>query len=219
MQTTGDVAQAYDTVAAAYHRLIPDLSAESHLDRAMLTAFTHHVGDHDDHTVLDAGCGTGRVVPTLTAAGLRVTGVDLSAEMLAVARSVNPDSEFAVAGLDRLPFASGRFGGVLAWYSLIHTAPAELLTLASELARVLAPGGFLLTGFQLGAGSRLITDAYGPRIALTAHRFSLDLVTEVLAGAGLQRIAAADREPAGEAYGQGFVLARKGPDHGRSAAG
>ena len=46
---------------------------------------------------------------------------------------------FEVATLRALPVADAALGGLLAWYSLIHTPPAELPTAVDEFARVSAP--------------------------------------------------------------------------------
>ena len=94
--------------------------------------------------MLDFGCGTGRLIATLQGLGLEVTGADLSAGMLAIARSSHPEVDLHVVGPGRLPFADNSFGGVLAWYSLIHCPPDELPGMLSELARVVAPGGYVL---------------------------------------------------------------------------
>src|SRR5690349_20870280 len=50
-------------------------------------------------TVLDAGCGTGRVASRLAALGYDVAGADIDAEMIAVARERSPELEWYVAGL------------------------------------------------------------------------------------------------------------------------
>src|SRR3712207_7769437 len=98
---------AYDTVAADYARLLPDMSAEAPLDRAVLAAFVEMVVDVGDCLVADVGCGSGRVTAHLADAGLRTIGLDLSPGMIAVARAARPDLAFAVAHAEALPLRSG----------------------------------------------------------------------------------------------------------------
>ena len=55
----------YDTVAVDYARLIPDLSEEASLDRAMLAAFADLVLEAGGGSVADLGCGAGRMTAHL----------------------------------------------------------------------------------------------------------------------------------------------------------
>jgi SAM-dependent methyltransferase len=49
-----------------------------------------------------------------------------------------------------LDVATDALGGVVAWYSIIHTPPDRLPVVFSEFHRVLRPGGHLLVAFQVG---------------------------------------------------------------------
>lgn len=70
--------------------------------------------------------------------------------MVAVARRDHPYLRFDVGSMTGLDLPDGALGGVLAWYSLIHTPPPQLPAVITELARVLRLGGLLLTAFQVG---------------------------------------------------------------------
>jgi ubiquinone/menaquinone biosynthesis C-methylase UbiE len=209
MQSADDVRLAYDAAAASYHRLLPDLSAEAPVDRALMVAFAEHVRAQGTRRVLDAGCGTGRLVAALQTLGLEPTGADLSPRMIQIARATNPDASFEVADLSHLPFPDGRFGGVIAWYSLIHTSPPDLSATLSELARTIAPGGYFLTGFQLGSGTRRIVDVYGAGHDLAAYLYTPERIGDAMVDVGLDAIATCVRAPVSERHPQGFVLARK----------
>ncbi|RII20519.1 dTDP-3-amino-3,6-dideoxy-alpha-D-glucopyranose N,N-dimethyltransferase [Streptomyces sp. YIM 130001] len=106
--------------------------------------------------VLDAGCGTGRVMIRLAELGYDCVGVDLDASMLAVARRQAPElpwiqadlATFDPAGLDGgadfdLAVAAGNIFPLLA-------AGTEAATVA-RLAAALRPGGLLVAGFGLDA--------------------------------------------------------------------
>jgi cyclopropane fatty-acyl-phospholipid synthase-like methyltransferase len=72
--------------------------------------------------VLDLGCGGGEPVARfLVDQGLRVTGVDSSPEMIALARDRLPNVEWIVADMRRLAL-DRRFEGILAWDSYFHLA-------------------------------------------------------------------------------------------------
>src|SRR5262245_22508607 len=94
-------------------------------DRAVLGLFCDLVSAAQLGTdVGDIGCGTGRLAPYLAARGLSPRGVDLSPEMVRVARRDHPDFAFDVADLRELPFGDATLAGVVCWYSLIYLAPA-----------------------------------------------------------------------------------------------
>ncbi|KRA25778.1 hypothetical protein ASD65_16115 [Microbacterium sp. Root61] len=138
---TAQTRDAYDVVAAKYAQLLPDTRYEADLDLAMIGHFVQQLGG--PAAVLDAGCGTGRMIGHLHSLGgdLTVTGVDLSPAMLDRARAAHPDTVLLEGELARLPVDDAQFDGVLAWYSIIHTPPHDLDAAFSEFFRVLRPVG------------------------------------------------------------------------------
>jgi demethylmenaquinone methyltransferase/2-methoxy-6-polyprenyl-1,4-benzoquinol methylase len=90
--------------------------------------------------VLDVATGTGLVAETLLRRGFRVTGLDQSAEMLAVARERFGDRvELVEASADELPFSDASFDHLTFTYLLRYVDdPASTMR---ELARVVRPGG------------------------------------------------------------------------------
>lgn len=188
----------YDTVAEDFARILPGLDAETTLDIAMINDFADRCTASMLGPVLDAGCGAGRVSVHLAARGLEVFGVDLSPGMVAVARRTHPQLRFDVGALDALPVPDTSLGGLLAWYSLIHTAPGGLSAIAGEVARVLRPGAWFLTAFQAGDGQRVEhTSVYGHPVALTNYRHDPQQVIAALEGAGAVVRAQLIRDPEG----------------------
>ncbi|MGI5455510.1 class I SAM-dependent methyltransferase [Streptomyces sp. CA-249302] len=93
-------------------------------------------------TALDAACGTGRHTAHLHRLGHRVTGVDASPEMLALARERLPDVGFHQADLHDLPLGDNTVETVVCALALTHVP--ELAPVLAEFARVLRPGGHLV---------------------------------------------------------------------------
>ena len=87
--------------------------------------------------VLDAACGTGKYWPALLAAGLRITGVDQSAGMLAQARRKHPEVPTRVLALQDLATLPDRFDGLLCVDALEYVAPEEWPVVTAGFARVL----------------------------------------------------------------------------------
>lgn len=97
---------AYDAVASDYATIVPDTSFEAPLDLAMVDEFVSEVAKRPASKVLDAGCGAGRMVTYLhsQSPSLDVVGIDLSAEMIALAQSAHPTAKFRRADLRTLDF-------------------------------------------------------------------------------------------------------------------
>lgn len=203
---------AYDTVAAAYAEMLPDTSYEAGVDLAMVRHFIEQLEGTGTAQVLDAGCGGGRMITYLRSIddALALTGLDLSPAMLEQARAVHPNVVFVEGDLAALPFADGRFHGVLAWYSIIHMPPHALAGVLDEFHRVLRPGGVVLLGYQAGTGERSLSRPYGHDVELRAFLHHTPYVEAALRGAGFtveSRLDRSARET--ERHDQGFILARR----------
>lgn len=103
-------------------------------------------------SVLDAGCGTGRVAIELAARGIDVTGIDLDRPMLDQARSKAPDLPWIEANL--VDVAVGRDFDVVAMPGnvMIFVQPGTESLVVANMARHVRLGGALVAGFQLGRG-------------------------------------------------------------------
>jgi SAM-dependent methyltransferase len=103
-------------------------------------------------SVLDAGCGTGRVAIELARHGIDVVGVDVDQSMLTEARRRAP--ELAWVAADLAAFALGRTFDVvvLAGNVPLFCPPTDRLALVASCAKHVRPGGALVAGFQLDRG-------------------------------------------------------------------
>ncbi|MTD12686.1 methyltransferase domain-containing protein [Nakamurella sp. YIM 132087] len=201
---------AYDTVAESYDELLRDMIGTHPLDDAVLAAFADQVRELGG-PVLEVGCGGGRITGHLAAAGLMISGSDLSPGMIAVARRRFPEVSFDVASMTGGPLApNGSLAGVLAWYSVIHLLPTDRPIAFAAMHAALRPGGRALVAFQVGTDRRLLQQAYGHEIALDVWRLDPDLITAELAEAGLHVDARVVRAPSGpEKADQAFLFARR----------
>ncbi len=102
-----------------------------------------------DEMFLDAGCGSCAKAILLAARGFKVTGSDFSADALALAQQTVQQHGYSdrivlrQGDLLKLPFRDGEFSYILCWGVLMHVPEVERAL--AELARVLAPGGTLVT--------------------------------------------------------------------------
>jgi ubiquinone/menaquinone biosynthesis C-methylase UbiE len=141
---------------------------------------------------------------------LTITGVDLSNAMVRLARAAHPEAHVVEGDLAALPFDHAQFDGLLAWYSIIHSAPADLTSIFAEFARVLRPGGIVLLAFQAGEGTREMTHAYGHAVELRAFLHNSERVIQDLEHAEFKVDTRLDRRPRElETHSQGFIIARR----------
>lgn len=109
------------------------------LDRGWRRATIAAVQAQPADRVLDLGCGTGDLL-ALLAGRARPAGMDVSAQMLARARTRLGGSAGLVRGSAfQLPFADSAFQGAVSAFVLRNLRGLEAAM--AELARVLAPGG------------------------------------------------------------------------------
>jgi ubiquinone/menaquinone biosynthesis C-methylase UbiE len=209
-----DTRASYDAVAAGYAERFRNELAARPLDRGMLAGFAELVQAAGGGPVGDIGCGTGRVTAHLADLGLSVSGIDLSPQMVAVARQAHPELRFEVGSMLALNLPDGTLGGLMAWYSIIHIPPDRLPAVFAEFHRVLSPGGYLLLGFQVGDEPLHLTEAMGRPVSLIFHRRQPNLVAELLGKAGFAIRARLLREPDSggdfpERTQQAFLLASR----------
>ncbi|MGO8851082.1 class I SAM-dependent methyltransferase [Mycobacterium sp.] len=102
-----------------------------------LAAVDEALPDHRDQTVVEVGCGTGRLVDHLAGRDARVLGVDVSAGMLAAAAARVP-GRLIRADARHLPLPDAIAGAAVTIATLEFVDPAAVL---AELARITRPGG------------------------------------------------------------------------------
>lgn len=174
----------YDTVAEDYAARVPGLFAEDIPGRALIGAFAEEVRADGGLPVADLGCGPGHVTAHLAGLGLGVHGVDVSPCMVDIARRRHPELRFETGAMDALALPDGGLGGIVAWWSILHTPPDRLPALFAEFRRVLAPGGRLLLGFHAGNGEPYTSEKRAGGFAYAIHLLSTDRVVGQLEEAG-----------------------------------
>ncbi|HWH01730.1 MAG TPA: class I SAM-dependent methyltransferase [Pilimelia sp.] len=214
------VRASYDAVAQRYAEEIGDELIGKPVDRAMYGCFAELVREAAGagRVVGDIGCGPGHVCRYLAGLGLRVVGVDVSPEMVRVARLRHPHLRFEVGTFDALPAADGEWAGAVAPYSIIHLDRSGRRAGFAELARAVTRGGWLLLAFHVsdadcGAGqSRCLTQWWDTPVDLTFHFLDPAEVTGDLAVAGFTVMSRTDRQPwpgAEHPSQRSYLLARR----------
>lgn len=174
-ESESEVAAAYDARADEYIQVAGSLDQMDPGDRALIESWR----DSTSGLLVDAGCGPGHWSALLSSGGRQVRAFDASENFIRSAASRHPQPVFEVGSFRELSLASASVGGILAWYSVIHTPPADMPGVVHEFARVLAPGGSILLGFFDGEPREPFAHKIAP-----AWFWSPEALAELLVDAG-----------------------------------
>ncbi|WP_409474178.1 class I SAM-dependent methyltransferase [Streptomyces sp. HC307] len=136
--------------------------------------------------VLDVGCGSGvPVARALAAAGLQVTGIDISEVQIRRARELVPTAEFMRVDATAAAFGTGSFDAVVSFYALIHLPLAEQPGLLGRIAAWLRPGGWFVATVGHGAWTGVEEDWLGSGAAMWWSHADAGTYREWIGRAGL----------------------------------
>ena len=150
----GIVAAGYDAIAERYYAWSDARPSPTRM--RWLAKALERIPPGTD--VLDLGCGAGVPMTRALAVGRRVTGVDISARQIELARAAVPEATFVQADMTALDLAPASLDAVVAFYSLTHVPRAELPQLLAAVRRWLRPGGILIASM----GAQEAPDAVEP---------------------------------------------------------
>ncbi|MCI0554793.1 MAG: class I SAM-dependent methyltransferase [Anaerolineae bacterium] len=140
---------SYDRVAIEYGERYKDEMDDKPFDRDCLDRLAREVRDLGP--ICDMGCGPGQIARYLHRQGVKTLGVDLSANMVAEAQRLNPEIHFHQGNMLSLPDPDNSWGGIAAFYCIIHIPRKQIVEALLEMKRVLKPGGVLLITFHIGS--------------------------------------------------------------------
>ncbi|WP_426563492.1 class I SAM-dependent methyltransferase [Angustibacter sp. McL0619] len=165
-----DTRSSYDTDASGYAEKVRGLLSGRPYLRASLALFAELVHGAGGGPVADVGCGPGYITGYLHDAGVDVFGIDLSPEMIAIARRDYPELRFEVGTMTDLDLADDSVVGILAFWSVIHVPDHAVPGVFDEFRRVLRPEGLLMVGFHVGDETRHTSQGYtGRSINVDSH--------------------------------------------------
>jgi SAM-dependent methyltransferase len=180
-----DTRSSYDTDAIGYAEQVRGLLDGRPYLRASLALFAELVHRAGGGPVADVGCGPGYVTEHLHDAGVDAFGIDLSPEMIALARRDHPDLRFEVGTMTQLDLADGSLAGIVAFWSVIHVPDEAVPGVFEEFRRVLRPEGLVLVGFHVGDETRHTSTGYtGLPVNVDSHRRRPSTITHWLRDAG-----------------------------------
>ncbi|QGV77199.1 class I SAM-dependent methyltransferase [Streptomyces ficellus] len=172
-------AEVFDAVGARYEEVFADVPGQ-------LEALDWLTGRlRPGARVLDVGSGTGRpAAETLVRAGFAVTGIDVSAEMVRLARRRVPGADFRQADVRAYRAPEGGYDAVCAFFPLLMMDQPEVETSLSAMASWVAPGGAFAMATVPGDVRNLDIEWMGHRVTVSSLAAADQL--RVLEDAGLE---------------------------------
>ena len=201
---------SYDAVAPEYAEKFKDEMNDKPFDRDCLDRLAREVGDLGP--ICDMGCGPGQIARYLHSQGVKTLGVDLSPKMVVEAERLNPEIHFHQGDMLALPDADKSWGGIAAFYCIIHIPREQIVDALRELKRVLKPGGVLLVTFHIGNEIEHIEEWWEKPVNLDFAFYQPGEMESWLKGAGFEVEETLIREPNPEvevATQRAYLFARK----------
>lgn len=205
-----DTQAGYDAVSREYAERFKDEMDDKPFDRDCLDRLAREVGGLGP--ICDMGCGPGQIARYLHRKGVKSLGVDLSPNMVAEAQRLNPEIHFHQGDMLSLPDEDNVWGGIAAFYCIIHIPREQIVDALCEMKRVLKPGGFLLVTFHIGQEIKHLDEWWEKPVNLDFAFYLPDEMEGWLKEAGFELVETLVREPNPEvevATQRAYVFARK----------
>lgn len=180
-QIAQDLAATYDSVAQSYAEKTAQFGAAEHEQILKMEGMLR-----PDHSklIVDFGCGPGRDVPFYVDRGFDVIGVDVSGELLKIAKAASPNQKFIQSDFATVDIKANSAAIVIHSSTLQHVPKESLERVLRKSFETLEPGGIFYAHYRSGEGESLsVSTEYGVPIA----RF-IALYTETEMEAALRKV-------------------------------
>lgn len=141
----------YDAKADYYAKKLDDYAPRPEQEKFVSLLPSHA-------KILDAGCGPGRDCEYFASHGFRVIGIDLSENLLSIAKQRVPQADFFKQDFRSLRFPKELFDGIWACASLLHLKRKDISTVLRSFFQILKPGGILFVQVKEGKGEADIAE-------------------------------------------------------------
>lgn len=144
--------------------------------------------------ILDVGCGVGDSVAYFLKRGFRTEGIDLSEDMIRLAKEHAPKGKFKVLDMRKMKYRKSSFDGVYAFQSLVHLKKKDVSPVLKKFNRILKPNGILFLALQKGRGEgEVYWELAGQKIFI--NRYGFKEIEKLLRDNGFKIIYKASRKP------------------------
>ncbi|CAM0135752.1 hypothetical protein VKS41_001818 [Umbelopsis sp. WA50703] len=182
-ESKATIARGYDTVASKYLAWSaprPTLTRAGYIEKLAKEL-------PKGAKVLELGCGAG--VPstqTLISRGFDVTGVDISAGQIALAREHIPEATLIQSDMMSLEFSPASFDAVVGFYSIFHLPRDEQAVIIGRIQEWLKEGGWFLCNFNTVEGDFSREDWLAPGVTMYSSSLGVQGTRDMLKTSGNQ---------------------------------
>jgi ubiquinone/menaquinone biosynthesis C-methylase UbiE len=159
---------------------------EDFTDIKYIDKFLHHLNPNS--RILDVGCGPGQFTKHFSSKGHQATGIDITPEMISIARAKSPHLDFQIMDMRKLSFPDSTFHGLFSAYSILHIHSQDIPVTLQEFHRVLKPQGFLCILVQVGESDQFFDKNYLQDEITFFNFFTNSKLNEYLTKAGFNKI-------------------------------
>jgi ubiquinone/menaquinone biosynthesis C-methylase UbiE len=194
MQEQKDIIDCYNVTASNYAEKFINELEHKHLDKILLKAFaSENIGKGK---LIDLGCGPGQTTKFLFDCGFAdIIGVDISSEMVTVARNINPHLNFEKADILNLNYPDNSFGSAIAFYSIVHFDYEQVKTAFREIKRLLIHNGQFLFTFHVGNNIVHLDNFLDHQVNIDFYFFETAKIKDLLIKTGFEIIDIIERQP------------------------
>lgn len=164
----------YNELAEEYDKSRFDNSYGQFIHYQEIEILNRYLGRNTDKINLDAACGTGRFLDYAS------HGIDISQEMLKVAKLKYPEKELTVAAAEALPFENAFFDNVTAFHLMMHLSKSKFEEILLDVNRVLKSEGYFI--FDLPSEKRRNLTNYSASTWHGGHQASVDYIKKIASG-------------------------------------
>lgn len=175
--TKGITINSYDKTAVEYYKRVSEFELLPEITEFIETVKT-------DGEILDLGCGPGHHSKYFSNLGFDVVGIDLSVEMIEIAKEVSEESTFRVMDILDLSFEKDSFDGIWASASLLHVPKKKIKSVLIKLNEILTSQGVLYISLKEGKGSELLSDIRYGGVDKFYVYYQLDEIQNILKDVG-----------------------------------
>lgn len=183
MKQLNEVTNCYDLTAEEYAKVFYNELENKPFDRLILQRFaTENKGKF-----ADLGCGCGQTTKFLADLGVQdLVGIDLSPEMVKIAKKLNKNINFEVGNMLNLDKKDEELGAILAFYAIVHFTYEEIEQAFSEVYRVLKTSGQFLFSFHVGSEEIKLDEFLNQKLVITFYFFEVDKILQILEKIGFK---------------------------------
>jgi ubiquinone/menaquinone biosynthesis C-methylase UbiE len=174
--------KVYDKIAEDYAKSFKEKPQEKKIILQFIKSLP------ESAKILDAGCGNSDYFDLFFQNDINYTGIDLSKEMINVAKKLHPKGKFFVQDMNSINFDKNSFEGIFCFYSLIHISKINISKILNKFNSILTKDGKLLLALQEGANEVTIDSPFLPGEKMFLNLFSKKEISELLEKSGFQII-------------------------------